>query len=162
MTVDDLFSRLERSGLGEAVRTTPLVYSSLESVHILGIALLVGPAVAFDLRLLGAGRRLLPVTAAARHLLPLARLGFAVAVVSGALLFTAGAVAVGNSGAAPWKLGLLALAGVNIAVFHRGALRGVDGWDIGVPSPVRARVAAVVSILVWSAVIAAGRLLAYT
>ncbi|CQR61170.1 DUF6644 family protein [Streptomyces leeuwenhoekii] len=160
--MDDFFSRLERSGLGEAVRTTPLVYSSLESVHILGIALLVGPAVAFDLRLLGAGRRLLPVTAAARHLLPLARFGFVVAAASGVVLFVAGAVAVGDSGAAPWKLGLLILAGVNTAVFHRGVLRRVDGWDIGVSSPVRARAAAVVSILVWSGVIAAGRLLAYT
>jgi hypothetical protein len=160
--VNDFFSWLEGSGLGEAVRTTPLVYSSLESVHILGIALLVGPALAFDLRLLGVGRQLLPVTAAARHLLPLARFGFALAVASGVVMFVSGAVAVGNSGAAPWKLGLLIVAGVNIAVFHWGAFRRVDGWDIEVPSPARARVAAVVSIVVWSAVIAAGRLLAYT
>jgi hypothetical protein len=160
--VNDFFSWLERSSLGEAVRTTPLVYSSLESVHILGIALLVGPALAFDLRLLGAGRQMLPVTAAARHLLPLARFGFTIAVTSGLMLFVSGAVAVGNSGAAPWKLGLLIIAGINIAVFHQGAYRRVDDWDIDVPTPARARIAATVSILVWSAVIAAGRLLAYT
>lgn len=139
-----------------------MVYSSLEIVHILGIALLVGPALAFDLRLLGVGRQLLPVTAAARHLLPLARFGFAMAVASGVVMFVSGAVAVGNSGAAPWKLGLLIVAGINIVVFHGGAFRRVDGWDIGVPTPARARIAALVSILMWSGVIAAGRLLAYT
>jgi predicted membrane protein len=150
--VNEFFSWLERSSMGEAVRTTPLVYSSLEIVHILGIALLVGPALAFDLRLLGVGR----------HLLPLARLGFALAVASGVVMFVSGAVAVGNSGAAPWKLCLLIVAGINIAVFHGGVFRRVDGWDIGVPTPARARISAVVSILVWTGVIAAGRLLAYT
>lgn len=156
------FSWLEESRLGEAVRTTPWVYSSLESVHILGIALLVGPAVAFDLRLLGVGRRLLPVTAAARHLLPLARFGLVIAVTTGLVMFASGAVAVGNSGAAPWKLGLLVVAGINVAVFHRGVYRGVNTWDTGVPTPVAARIAATVSTLVWCGVIAAGRLLAYT
>ncbi|MFI6037954.1 DUF6644 family protein [Streptomyces sp. NPDC051315] len=160
--MNEFFTWLERSSLGDAVRTTPLVYSSLESVHILGIALLVGPALAFDLRLLGVGRQMLPVTAAARHLLPLARLGFAIAVTSGLVMFVSGAVAVGNSGAAPWKLSLLMVAGVNIAVFHWGAYRRVDGWDIEVPTPARAKTAATVSILVWSGVIASGRLLAYT
>lgn len=160
--MDDFFSWLERSSLGEAVRTTPLVYSSLESVHILGIALLVGPALAFDLRLLGVGRQVLPVTAAARHLLPLARFGLAIAVTTGVVMFVSGAVAVGNSAAAPWKLGLLIVAGINVAVFHGGAYRGVNAWDIDVPTPAGARIAAIVSILVWCAVIAAGRLLAYT
>jgi hypothetical protein len=160
--VNDFFFWLERSGLGEAVRTTPLVYSSLESAHILGVALLVGPALAFDLRLLGVGRQTLPVTTAARHLLPLARFGCVLAAVTGAVMFVSGAVAVGNSGAAPWKLGLLIVAGTNVAVFHRLAYRGVHTWDIGVPAPVGARIAATVSILVWCAVIAAGRLLAYT
>ncbi|MGW4027609.1 DUF6644 family protein [Streptomyces sp. NPDC005009] len=160
--MNDFFSWLERSSLGETVRTTPMVYSSLESVHILGIALLVGPALAFDLRLLGVGRQVLPVTAAARHLLPLSRFGLVLAVATGVVMFVAGAVAVGNSGAAPWKLGLLVVAGINVAVFHWGAYRGVRTWDIDVPTPVRARIAATVSILVWCGVIAAGRLLAYT
>lgn len=160
--MDDFFSWLERSGLGETVRTTPMMYSSLESVHILGIALLVGPALAFDLRLLGVGRQMLPVTAAARHLLPLSRFGLALAVATGVVMFVAGAVAVGNSGAAPWKLGLLIVAGINVAVFHRGVYRGVNAWDVDVPTPVGARIAATVSILVWCSVIVAGRLLAYT
>jgi hypothetical protein len=160
--VDSFFEWLEHTTLGEAVRTTPWVYSSLESVHILGIALLVGPALAFDLRLLGVGQRLLPVTSAARHLLPLSRVGFLITVLSGAVMFVSGAMAVGNSGAAPWKLGLLLLAGVNIAVFHLGVYRSVDRWDLNAPAPVTARLAGVVSTLSWTGVIVCGRLLAYT
>ncbi|MEU0741118.1 hypothetical protein [Streptomyces sp. NPDC006134] len=64
---------------------------------------------------------MLPVTAAARHLLPPARFGCALTVVTGAVLFVSGTVAVGNSGAAPWKPGLLIVAGTNVVVFHRGS-----------------------------------------
>ncbi|MEU0741119.1 hypothetical protein [Streptomyces sp. NPDC006134] len=38
----------------------------------------------------------------------------------------------------------------------------MNSWDIDAPTPARARIAATVSILVWCAVIAAGRLLAHT
>ena len=85
-----------------------------------------------------------------------------VAVLSGAVMFVSGAMAVGNSGAAPWKLGLLLLAGVNIAVFHLGVYRSVDRWDLNAPAPVTARLAGVVSTLSWTGVIVCGRLLAYT
>lgn len=153
---------LERSSVGEAVRTTPYLYGTLESLHILGIALLVGPALAFDLRLLGLGRRLLPVTAAASHLLPLSRLGFVVTAVTGAAMFAASAVGVSASGSAPWKLGLIVVAGVNIAVFHLGVYRGVRRWDRDIRPPLPARAAAVVSALAWTGVIVSGRMLAYT
>ncbi|MFE4057240.1 DUF6644 family protein [Streptomyces sp. NPDC059096] len=160
--MSDFFSWLEQLGLAEAVRTTPYLYAVLECIHVLGLAVLVGPAVAFDLRLLGLGRRVLPVTVAARHLLPLAQVGFVVAAVSGALMFVSGAVSIAGSGAAPFKLALLVAAGINIAVFHRGCYRGVQGWDRDALPPGRARAAAVVSLVSWTGVTVCGRLLAYT
>ncbi|BCW58608.1 hypothetical protein StoSoilB20_19550 [Arthrobacter sp. StoSoilB20] len=51
---------LQDSALGGAVRSTPFTYATLESLHILGIAVLVGPAFAFDLCLLGFARSLPP------------------------------------------------------------------------------------------------------
>jgi hypothetical protein len=67
----EISARLEQSGVGDAVRLTPNLYPILESLHVLGIALLVGPAMAVDLRLLGVGRAVLPVTVVSRYLLPL-------------------------------------------------------------------------------------------
>jgi hypothetical protein len=69
---------VEQSGVGEAVRMTPHLYPVLESLHVLGIALLVGSAIAVDLRLLGLGRKVLPVTTVAGYLLPVSHIGFAV------------------------------------------------------------------------------------
>jgi hypothetical protein len=157
-----MLSWLEQTALAEAIRTTPWAYSTIEIVHLLGIAALVGPAMAFDLRLLGAGRAVLPVTTAARHLLPLARAGFAVAALSGCALFVSGAIEVAGSDAMPAKLALLGVAGANVALFHLGIYRTVARWDTDRPPPARARVAGAVSITTWAGVIACGRLIAYT
>ncbi|WP_200902018.1 hypothetical protein [Microvirga vignae] len=92
---------LEQSGIGEAVRMTPFLYPILESLHILGIALLVGPAMAVDLRLLGIGRSILPVTIVSRYLLPLSHAGFGLVAATGAAMFTGIALSVTMSPAAP-------------------------------------------------------------
>ncbi|BCW58623.1 DUF6644 family protein [Arthrobacter sp. StoSoilB20] len=152
---------LQDSMLGDAVRSTPFMYPTLESLHILGIAMLVGPAFAFDLRLLGAGRSLVSVTKAARYLLPMSHIGLAIAVVTGILMFSAQAVGVAGSGAAPWKLGLLVLAGLNVIVFHRSVYRRVPEWAEADTTPAAARISAVVSMSTWTGVIFAGRFLAY-
>ncbi|MBD2872783.1 hypothetical protein IDH41_29905 [Paenibacillus sp. IB182493] len=157
----DIYSELERSEIGEVVGRTPYLYPILETLHILGIAILVGSALAFDLRLLGIGKRILPVTIAARHLLPLCHIGFIIAAVTGTVLFTASALGVGLSAAAPWKLGLIVIAGVNIVIFHCGVYKTVERWDLHIQAPISARFAAVISSLTWTGVITAGRLLAY-
>src|SRR4051812_4535377 len=109
----EAFTWLERTGPAETVRLTPRLYPVLMSLHVLGIALLVGPAFAVDLRLLGAGRGLVPVTLAMRCLLPLSHAGFAVVLLTGLPMFVAIALTAGASAAAPWKFGLILLAGLN-------------------------------------------------
>ena len=84
---------LEQSSIGEAVRMTPSLYPLLESLHILGIALLVGPALAVDLRLLGIGRGVVPVTIVSRYLLPMSHTGFGLVALTGAAMFTGIALA---------------------------------------------------------------------
>ena len=56
MSAADIYTWLKDTPIAEAVRGTPYLYPSLEAIHIIGIALLIGPAMAFDLRLLGVGR----------------------------------------------------------------------------------------------------------
>lgn len=159
---EQVLTWLQDSALGAAVRGTPFLYPTLESLHILGIAILIGPAFAFDLRLLGFGRRLLPVRTAARFLLPLSHIGLLIALVTGVALFSAQPIVVAGSGAAPWKFGLLLVAGVNILVFHRGIYRRIDEWADAAATPIAARAAAGVSVTAWTGVLFAGRLLAYT
>lgn len=153
---------LRDSVVGEAVRGTPFLYPTIESLHIVGIAMLVGPAFMFDLRLLGAGRQFLSVTRAARYLLPASHVGLALSLATGVALLSAQPVVVAEAGSAPWKLGLLLGAAVNVLVFHRGVYRRVPEWSDAPRTPVAAQVAAGLSLTAWTGVIFAGRFLAYT
>jgi hypothetical protein len=157
----ELSGRLEQSSVGDAVRLTPNLYPILESLHVFGIALLVGPAVAVDLRLLGIARGVLPVSIVSQYLLPLSHVGFGLVAATGAAMFVGIAQSVITSPAASWKFGLIGIAGLNILVFHTGVYRTVKEWDLLARPPIRARVAAVISALSWMGVIVAGRFLAY-
>lgn len=137
---------------------TGWVFPLVESVHILSFALLVGAIAVLDARLLGLLRHgaLAPLV---RGTLPIALLGFAGAVASGALLFVAGADELIANRAFAVKLGLLSLAGLNAAWFHAStpheALAGSG------PPTAAMRAAGAVSLLLWTGVIVAGRLIAY-
>lgn len=102
------------------------------------------------------------MTTAANYLLRLSHVGFVIAVVTGVAMFLPGANLIADRGSAPWKLGLVLLAGINILIFHRRTYRSVADWDINQSTPVAARCAAVISLTSWTGVAIAGRLLAYT
>lgn len=151
---------LEMSAPAEALRQSVWLYPLVEVLHILGLALLVGAITAFDLRLMGVGCRL-PAAALSRLLLPVAVTGFALAVPSGGLLFVTEATALAVNPAFLTKMGLLVLALANIAVFHSGAGRRIAGWGAGGTPPPAARIAGAASLVLWVAILALGRMIAY-
>ena len=77
-------------------------------------------------------------------------------------MFLPGASLLAERGSAPWKLGLLVVAGLNVLVFHGRTYRTVPDWDLDRPAPAPARTAAVISLTAWAGVTVAGSLLAYT
>lgn len=150
-------SRLAASPLAEGLRGHAWLYPLVETVHILGFVLLVGAVLVFDLRVLGFGAAL-PLRALARHTLPWSVGSLLLVLPSGLLLFATHAPDFLANRAFLLKLALLAAAGLNALAFHLGPWRTAP--DSG-PVPVRARLQAGVSILLWIAVIACGRMLAY-
>jgi len=151
---------IENTALAIAMRQWLWLYPAVEVVHIFGFVVLVGAAVMFDLRLLGL-TRMLPVTGFALHHLRWARLALVLVAPSGLLMFAAHASEMATNPAFRLKLVLIALAGLNAAVFHRGIFQSVSAWDLNAPAPAAAKVAAVLSLLLWGTVITCGRLLAY-
>ena len=158
------FGALEASGLGQAMRQWLWLYPSVEIVHIVGIGLLFGSIVVFDLRLLGLARDI-PVKRLARHVLPWSAGSFLLIVPSGLLMFTAHATEFIDSEVFVIKMLLIMAAGVNAALFHTITFRTADVWDSEemrkLPPPPSARLAGALSLLLWISVIACGRLLAY-
>ena len=158
------FAGLEASALGRAMREWLWLYPSVEIVHIAGIALLFGSIAILDLRLLGLSREI-PVRRLARHVLPWSAASFALIVPSGLAMFTAHASEFIQSEVFVLKIGLIMAAGLNAALFHSLVYRTADVWDAeemrNLPPPPSARVFAALSLALWVAVIACGRLLAY-
>jgi len=155
---------IEASSLGVAMRQWLWLYPSVEIVHITGIGLLFGSIAVLDLRLLGFSRTL-SVRQLARHVLPWTAASFALIVPSGLMMFTAHASDFIQSGVFVLKMGLILAAGLNAALFHTITFRTADVWDSDemrkLPPPPSARLAGALSLSLWIAVIACGRLLAY-
>jgi hypothetical protein len=133
------------------------LYPVVEIVHIVGFTVLVGAVAMFDLRLLGFGRAL-QVEALARHLLPWSWAALLLIVPSGLLMFSTQPELLDNP-VFLLKLALIGAAGGNALAFHTGPWRTVTYWPARPPA--RARLHATLSLLLWIAVIACGRLLAY-
>ncbi|TQF82528.1 hypothetical protein FK498_04000 [Elioraea sp. Yellowstone] len=146
---------LEASALGEVARNSLWLYPAASIAHVLGIALLVGSIVSFDLRVLGVARAV-PFPAAARLLLPVARTGFAIIVASGAVMLAADATHVATNDAFAVKMVLVVLALTNVLFFHRVA------WPAEGQEPGQlARTLAAFSATLWLGVASSGRAIAY-
>lgn len=151
---------LEKSEWAVGIRQSLWLYPALEIVHILGIVLLVGAAFLFDLRLLGFSHGL-PVRVLSAHLLPWSQRGLILIIPSGVLLFITNAQALGVDPVFWTKVGLIAVATVNVCVFHRFIYRPFKQNRANEELDWTAKLCGAVSIVVWIAVVACGRLLAY-
>ena len=137
------------------------VWPLLESTHVLSLGLFVGTAVMNDLRLLGWTMREVPVSEVTGRLLPWIRIGFAVMLTTGLLLFYSSPVRYYHNIFFRFKVLLLIVAGLNAFVFHRGIHRRVAEWDNDTKLPRAARVAGAVSLIAWALIVVSGRLIAY-
>jgi hypothetical protein len=134
-----------------------------ESLHFIGMSMLVGIVGIFDLRLLGVAKRL-PI-APLQRLMPWAFLGFLMSLGTG-IVFIAGNprqyVGPPLSLSFVAKMLFIVLACLNVIFFYvSGLKRVVDGVGPGGDAPVAARVSAVVSLLLWVGVMYWGRMLQF-
>lgn len=130
----------------------PWAYPALEAVHVVGIALLFGGLMVFELRLLGLARAL-ALPALARLVLPLALLGFGLCALTGLAMFATQPSELLANPAFRLKLALLMAGGANAVWFHaRGGIALTDAV---------ARVQGLTSLGIWLAVIICGRWIAY-
>lgn len=156
----NIFEWLETSYVSVYIRQSSLLFPVIEIFHIIGFIFLTGSAFLFDLRLLGISSQL-AVRDLARHLLAWSRRSLLIVIPSGILLFVTQAKSLSTSNVFGIKLILILLAFANAGFFHRYTFRTVSDWNRAVSTPVGAKAAALVSILLWTGVITCGRLIAY-
>ena len=148
----------ERSGVA-ALMNSAWGWPTAESVHFIGLSLLIGTVGVFDLRMLGLARGI-PMIALHR-LIPWGIAGYALNVATGALFLVSAPDQYLFNPAFQVKLGLMAVAGLNVLVFYRFVFRRVSVTAPEADPPVGAKVAAAVSLACWIGVITCGRLITY-
>ena len=143
--------------MSESIWAFPIV----ESVHVLTLCLFLGMATILDLRLLSFVMRDVPVSDVLTRLLPWTTAGFVLMVISGVLTFLNAPVRYYENIFFRIKIAALLVAGLNAWVFHSGIWLKVSEWDRDAVPPFRARLAGIVSLVVWACVVVAGRMIAY-
>ena len=131
-------------------------YPTVLTLHTFGMMVLVGSALMIDLRLLGFGRGI-PLSSLER-LFRVMWGAFWLNLLTGTMLFIADA---SKRGTQPLFLVKLLLVGSGIATIVLIRRRIFDGTKEPVVISSAARRLAFTSLLVWSAAVTAGRLLAY-
>lgn len=148
------------SPLGTALRESVWLYPTVETLHILGLALLFGSIVVVDLRLLGLRRNVL-LGPLIRFVLPVTLVSTSLVVPTGLLLFAAHANDLVGNRAFIVKMVLLFGAAINALMFHAGPYRHEIEAQAGMATRGATRVFATVSIVLWVAIVVAGRMIAY-
>jgi hypothetical protein len=152
---------LEARGWAMSLHQSLWMFPLIETVHLFGIILLVGSTSVLDLRLLGLTMKRESVSRTAGRLLPWAWVGLAVQVTTGFVLFASEATRCWQNSAFRIKMVMLALAGLNALIFHVTVYRRVGSWDEAAVTPVGAKLAGGLSILLWFGIVAAGRWIAF-
>ena len=155
MSVLSFFTWCENTPLGEAIRDSRWLFPAIESVHLLGLAVIGGAVLVMNLRLLGFGIERQPAAQLWRDTRPWLLGSLAVMLISGMLLFTSEAVKLYYHEAFWVKMSSLLLA----TLFTFTVLRKVALAD---PSRVRPlwckAAAAAISTLLWAMVGVGGRM----
>jgi len=162
MSVFEWCQLIQDSPFSTAIRESRIVFPIIEGTHVLTLALSVGMVMWFDLRLLGISMRRHTVSETFGYVKPWMFSGFIIMFTSGGLLFWSQPLRCYVSGYFLAKLILLVLAGVNVMVYHFTIDRSREQWDKSPIPPLQARLAGLVSLLLWMGVIAVGRIMAYT
>ena len=137
------------------------VWPLIESTHVLAVALFFGTVMMNDFRLMGWSFKSVPVSEITGRLLPWTRVGFAIMVVTGLLIFYSNPLRYYHNIFFRLKMILFVVAGLNAFLFHRGIHRRVLEWEREPTLPRQARVAGAVSFAAWCVIVIAGRLIAY-
>jgi cytochrome c556 len=153
---------LEQTGLASGIRNSLYVFPILEAIHVMALSVVFGTIVIVDLRILGLASTERPFGRMSSELLKFTWGAFAVAALTGTLMFMTNARVYAANTPFRIKMALLALAGLNMALFHLTAGKSAPRWEKGPTAPALGKVTATASVTLWIAIIFAGRVIGFT
>ncbi len=162
MDISSALSWIQQTGVATGIRDSLLLFPLLESVHVIGLALVFGTITIIDLRLLGAASASRSFRRMSAEIMKWTWAAFAVTALTGVLMFITNATVYYNNVYFRAKIALLVLAAINVMVFELTAGKSMQQWDQAPSAPRIGRVVATVSLVVWVGVIVTGRMIGFT
>jgi hypothetical protein len=162
VNLDNLLHGLRETAFATAIRENASLFPWIESVHVLAVTIVIGTIGIIELRLIGLSSLNRPVSRVLRDTLPCTWAAFAVALVSGFLLFASNAPTYAHNTFFLSKLVLLFLAGLNAFGFHAVVERSIARWDSASRTPLPARLSGVFSVVMWIGIVICGRWVGFT
>jgi hypothetical protein len=159
--IETWLDAIANSALSIRIAEDPVLFPWIELVHVFAITTVFGSILLVDLRLIGLAGRDYPVTALNRTIVPLTWVAFVIAAITGGLLFVSNPITYFGNFYFRAKMLMMLGAGLNMAVFHFWTMRDADTWHGAMP-PGGARLAGLISILLWVAIVACGRWIGFT
>jgi len=162
MTVVEILQGVYDSVVGAGIRESNLLFPAIESVHVLMATTVVGSIAIVDLRLIGYAAHRKGARQLILDLLPFTWVAFAIAAVTGTLLFTSNSL--GYAANVPFlaKMVALVFAGFNMAIFHLTAYRRIGEWNDALPPPKAVRISGAISLALWIVIVFLGRWIGFT
>jgi hypothetical protein len=155
----DVIIAIEDSWLGEFMRAYWWPFPAAETLHFIGLSLLIGSLAVIDLRLLGFAKGL--SIRAIHRLLLWTWIGFGINLVTGILFIFAQASFYYPNPSFWIKMVLILLAGANALWFETTVRRDLDTSPDGSEASGQAKAIAGISMALWISVIFFGRFIMY-
>jgi len=157
--MDPFIEWLRGTPVSEWINRTIWIWPLAETLHFIGLSLVIGIVGFFDLRLMGFFKRV-PVSAA-HEFIPFGIGGVALNLVTG-LIFLIGLPEQYAHNRVWWfKVGFLILAGLNALLYETTLSRRILELRPGEDTPRAAKLIGAVSLLSWFAVLYCGRMLPF-
>jgi hypothetical protein len=157
MNEHDILAWIEQTRLGVATREIPWLFPTFETLHFIGLCILLGAMLIVDLRLLGRFRDVAPANVL--RFSHVAAFGLAINLISGIGFFTSDPFTYWSNPAFQIKVLLLIIAFANIAWFELGGRRRILALPVGADTPFGTKIAGAISLALWFTILILGRLL---
>lgn len=157
--MDALVAWLQATSLSKAIVFSLWVWPLAETLHFIGLTLLIGIVGFFDLRLMGFFRRV--SLEGAHDLVPVAIAGFGLNLLTGIIFFVGHPEQYVHNVGWWWKVGCLVVAGANAGVFEMTIGKQTMALGPNADTSMAAKAIGLLSIVAWFGVLYFGRMLPF-
>ncbi len=152
---------LSETALSHSLREAPYPYPVLLIIHVITIAVFGGMVVIGNLRVLGRAMPSVPVSVVLSQFRPWKWIAGLILLVTGVLIATSDPMEYYDNVMFWISNGLVLAACANALIFRFGAYRDVAAWEREATAPSGAILWARVSLVLWIALVFAGRAIAF-